>query len=78
MLSLFKDGAWESLPDLEESLTPALFVLQQQFPASELKKNREQIELLLEKLALATETCKTRKQQIAPLVNALTKTQAKP
>jgi len=76
LLSMLNNGEWEHLPELEIDLLGALEVAGK--PPASVRYSREQLESTLAKLAQAIEACNTRKQQIAPLVNALTKTQAKP
>jgi len=76
LLELLQQGEWEQLDSLESVLLPALEAART--PAQGSQPGRQQIEQVLGKLELTIKACLIRKQQIAPLVNALTKTQAKP
>lgn len=76
LLSVLNHGEWDDLPYLEKTLLVALEAAGR--PSGSVQPSREQLQVTLAKLAQAIEACNIRKEQIAPLVNALTKPQAKP
>jgi len=76
LMSMLNNGEWESLPELEPALLAVLSAANRPLPSENI--TRQRLEILQAKLTQAIEACKTRKQQIAPLVNALAKPQAKP
>lgn len=76
LLSMLNHGEWDDLPELEKTLLVALEVAGR--PSGSMPPSREQLQGTLAKLAQAIEACNIRKEQIAPLVNALTKPQTKP
>jgi hypothetical protein len=76
LLAMFEQGNWEDIPNIENTLINALESVRQ--PQAGKVNDPGEIRYLLNKLGKAIDACSTRKQQIAPLVNALTKTQAKP
>ncbi|RKT50429.1 hypothetical protein DFR40_2988 [Azonexus fungiphilus] len=70
LLATLEHGDWDRLPDLEPSLLQALTAARSSSDAAQ----RKQIEALLQKLGRAIAACTQRKEQIAPLVNALATT----
>lgn len=71
LLDMLKQGNWDELSDLEAALVPALNAVRTPGLLHEKNINRKQVEELLTKLELAIKACSVRKEQIAPLVNAL-------
>ncbi|NHC07252.1 hypothetical protein [Azonexus fungiphilus] len=70
LLETLAQGKWEEIPDQEERLMNALAAACQ----PELKLERKSTETLIKKLDDAIAACTQRKEQIAPLVNALATT----
>lgn len=76
LMSLLNNGEWESLPELEPALLGALTAANRPLPPGTV--TRQRLEILQAKLTQAIEACLTRKEQIAPLVNALSKPKIQP
>lgn len=76
LMSLLNNGEWERLPDLEPALLGALAAANGPLPAG--STTRLRLETLQGKLTKAIEACITRKEQIAPLVNALSTPKIQP
>jgi hypothetical protein len=76
LMSMLNNGEWERLPDLEPALLGALTAANRPLPSGSV--TRQQLESLQVKLTQAIEACITRKEQIAPLVNALSKPKIQP
>ena len=71
LLDMLQQGNWDDLSGLESKLIPALDAVRSSPAFGEGKISRPKIEQLLSKLELAIKECSIRKEQIAPLVNAL-------
>ena len=76
LMSMLSNGEWESLPDLEPALLGALNAANGPLPSGSI--TRQRLEAMQDKLTRAIEACMTRKEQIAPLVNALSKPKIQP
>lgn len=76
LLHMLNNGEWEQLPELESTLLGALNAANKPQPSTGM--TRQRLENMQKKLTQAIDACVIRKEQIAPLVNALTKPQAKP
>jgi len=76
LMSMLNNGEWESLPDLEPALLGALNAANAPLPSGSI--TRQRLEAMQDKLTRAIEACMTRKEQIAPLVNALSKPKIQP
>lgn len=76
LMSMLNNGEWESLPDLEPALLGALNAANGPLPSGSI--TRQRLEAMQDKLTRAIEACMTRKKQIAPLVNALSKPKIQP
>lgn len=73
---MLQQGEWEQLDSLESVLLPALEAARTPAPGNQ--PGRQQIEQLLRKLELTIQACSNRKEQIAPLVEALSVTERSP
>ena len=76
LMSLLNNGEWESLPELEPALLGALTAANHPLPSGSV--TRQRLEAMQDKLTQAIEACITRKEQIAPLVSALSKPKIQP
>ena len=71
LLNVLRQGNWDSLPDLESSLLPALDAIQRAGSATPAAWETKKIVTLQQKLEEAMRECQERKSQIAPLLDSL-------
>jgi hypothetical protein len=71
LLSVLRQGNWDSLPELESSLLPALDAVQRAGSATVAVWENKNIVTLQQKLEEAIRECQERKNQIAPLLDSL-------